>query len=529
MSTKVYVVGVGMTDFVKPNSSRDYPEIAKEAVDKALADSGIRYDAVQQAVCGYVYGDSACGQRVLYQVGMTGIPIHNVNNHGATGGTALYLAHQLVQGGSDVVLSLGFDKMSTGPLPSAAFINRTYPMDVHIKKLRKFVKNDKAPPAIQCFGHAAVEHMEKYGTKEIHFSKIAVKNHKNASKNPHALNKNEYSLDEILNSKRMFGPITKLQCCANCDGAAAAILMSARAVEYYKLQSKAVEIAGMAMATDTSPVFTDTTRLRIAGCDMTALAAKQVYQKTGITPNQVDVVELHDCFASNELITYEYLQLCEEGKGGQFVDAGDNTYGGKVVVNPSGGLIGKGNPIGATGMAQCVELVWQLRGDAGQRQVNNARIGLQHNLGLGGAVIVAIYRKSFEGYQQNFEVNVQNFKVYKYIKIIEEAIKNYKGNIPKDIRGVYAIKVKKGPSGFDGNWIVDVKEEGKGNVTYNGNQNPDVTITVNDEDALDLLQGKLEPLRAIFQGKIKLQGKVELIMKLQKYISTKSQSIRAKI
>ncbi|XP_013148116.1 PREDICTED: non-specific lipid-transfer protein-like [Papilio polytes] len=396
MSSTVYAVGVGMTEFVKPNSSKDYPEFGKEAVERALADAGITYDVIEQAVCGYVYGDSTCGQRVLYQVGMTGIPVHNINNHGATGGTALHFAHRLVQAGAQVVLALGFEKMTPGALPATAYPDRTYPADILIKKMLQIVKLEKAPMAAQCFGNAAKEHMEKYGTTETQFAKIAVKNHKNGSANPYALNKNVYTLQEILDSKRIFGPLTKLQCCANCDGAAAVVLMSEQAVIRYNLVSKAVEIAGIEMATDTSAVFTDTTRLRVAGYDMTSLAADKVYKKTGVSPSEIDVVELHDCFSSNELITYEALRLCEEGKGGEFVDAGLNTYGGQVVVNPSGGLIAKGNPIGATGLGQCAELVWQLRGEAGARQVPNARIGLQHNLGLGGAVVVAIYRKTFD-------------------------------------------------------------------------------------------------------------------------------------
>lgn len=367
----MYVVGVGVTNFIKPYTGTDYPDIGMDAVKQALKDSGISYDKIQQAVCGYVYGDSTSGQRVLYQVGMTGIPITNVNNHGSTGGSALFLAHQIVQGGlADVVLVLGFEKMVPGALPSTAFLDRTYPLDRHLKKVSEMVQVTKAPIAVQCFGHAAIEHMNKYGTTAEQFAKIAVKNYENGSRNPRALNRKLYTLDDILNSKVIVRPLTKLQCCNNCDGAAAAVLMSEKAVSDYGLHQKAVEIVGMAMATDTEAVFIEKSLIKIAGYDMTALAAKQVYEKTGISPRQVDVVELHDCFSSNELISYESLQLCEEGKGGAFVDAGDNTYGGKVVVNPSGGLLAKGNPIGATGLAQCAELVWQLRGEADKRQVS---------------------------------------------------------------------------------------------------------------------------------------------------------------
>ncbi|KAL4714865.1 hypothetical protein ACJJTC_012537 [Scirpophaga incertulas] len=397
MPRKVYVVGVGMTKFIKPGSSKDYPDFGKEAVLAALADAGIKYDDIQQAVCGYVAGDSTCGQRVLYQVGMTGIPIYNVNNNCSTGSNALYLCKQFIEGGiSDVALAVGFEKMSPGALGSGSFTDRTNPLDRHILKMAEMADISPAPLTPQFFGNAGIEHMKKYGTKEIHFAKVAAKNHRHGAKNPRAQNNREYTVEEVMNSRKIYGPLTKLMCCPTSDGAGAAVLMSEEAVIRYGLQKKAVEIIGMEMATDTPAVYNENSLMKIAGTDMTVLAAKRLYQKTGVSPMQVDVVELHDCFASNELITYEGLQLCGEGEAGKFIDAGDNTYGGRVVVNPSGGLIAKGHPLGATGLAQCAELVWQLRGEAGERQVPRARIALQHNLGLGGAVVIAMYRKGFQ-------------------------------------------------------------------------------------------------------------------------------------
>lgn len=370
MGRKVFVVGVGMTKFVKPSSGRDYPELGKEAVEAALADARIKYDVVQQAVCGYVFGDSTCGQRVLYQVGMTGIPIYNVNNNCSTGSNALFLAKQLIEGGiSDVILAVGFEKMAPGALGSAAFNDRTNPLDKHTLKMAEITELTGAPMTAQYFGNAATEHMKKYGTTETHLAKIAAKNHRHGVKNPRAQGKREYTVEEVLQSRRIYGPLTKLECCPTSDGAGAAVLMSEEAVIRHGLQGKAVEIIGMEMATDTPAVFQENSLMKVAGYDMTALAAKNLYRKTGISPKQVDVVELHDCFAANELITYEGLQLCGEGEAGKFIDAGDNTYGGRVVVNPSGGLIAKGHPLGATGLAQCAELVWQLRGEAGDRQV----------------------------------------------------------------------------------------------------------------------------------------------------------------
>ncbi|CAG9790062.1 unnamed protein product [Diatraea saccharalis] len=396
MPRKVYVVGVGMTKFVKPGTGGDYPDYAKVAVLDALKDASVKYEDIQQAFCGYVFGDSTCGQRVLYQVGMTGIPIFNVNNNCSTGSNALYLCKKLIEGGIiDVGLALGFEKMSPGALGNAVFTDRADPLERHIDKMGEMTKVLPGPLTPQYFGNAGIEHMKKYGTTEVHLAKIAAKNHRHGVKNPRAQSKREYTVEEILNSRKIYGPLTKLECCPTSDGAGAAVLMSEEAVIKYGLQNKAVEIIGMEMATDTPAVFEENSLMKIVGTDMIALAAKRIYEKTGVSPKQVDVVELHDCFATNEMITYEGLQLCGVGEAGKFIDAGDNTYGGQVVVNPSGGLIAKGHPLGATGLAQCAELVWQLRGEAGERQVKDARIALQHNLGLGGAVVLTMYKKGF--------------------------------------------------------------------------------------------------------------------------------------
>ncbi|XP_013199206.2 sterol carrier protein 2 [Amyelois transitella] len=396
MERKVFVVGVGMTDFVKPGTGGDYPEYGKKAVEEALADAGVKYDVIQQAICGYASGDSTSGQRVLYQIGMTGIPIYNVNNNCSTGSSALFIAKQLVEAGLiDVALVLGFEKMSPGALGGGNFKDRASPLGKHVEKMAEMTEVVKGPLTPQYFGNAGLEHMKRYGTTKVHFAKIAAKNHRHGAKNRRAQSKREYTVDEILNSRKIYGPLTKLMCCPTSDGAAAAVLMSESAVIRYGLQGKAVEIIGMEMATDTPDLFTDNSFMKIAGAQMTAIASKRLYDKTGVSAMDVNVVELHDCFATNELITYEGLQLCGEGQAGKFVDDGDNTYGGRVVVNPSGGLIAKGHPLGATGLAQCAELVWQLRGEAGIRQVKNAKIALQHNLGLGGAVVVALYKKGF--------------------------------------------------------------------------------------------------------------------------------------
>jgi sterol carrier protein 2 len=368
--------------------------MAKEAGEKALADAGVAYDLIEQACVGYCYGDSTCGQRAVYTLGLTGIPIYNVNNNCSTGSTALYMAKQFIEGGiADCVLALGFEKMEKGSL-GVKFNDRTNPMDKQFMLMNELRGVGAAPVAPQFFGNAGREHMEKFGTTPEHFAKIGFKNHKHSVNNPYSQFQDEYSLEQIKAAPMVWDPLTKLQCCPTSDGAGAAILASEDFIKKHKLQAKAVEILGMAMTTDFSSTFDDKSSMKLVGYDMTKEAARRVYEQSGVGPENVDVVELHDCFSANELITYEALGLCPEGKAGEFIDSGANTYGGKVVVNPSGGLISKGHPLGATGLAQCAELNWQVRGQADKRQVKDAKIALQHNLGLGGAAVVTMYRKA---------------------------------------------------------------------------------------------------------------------------------------
>ncbi len=394
MSRKVYVVGVGMTKFEKPGSKDwDYPDMAREAGTRALEDAGIAFDDLEQAAVGYCYGDSTAGERAFYELGHSGIPIYNVNNNCSTGSTALFMAKQFIEGDlADCVMAMGFEKMEKGSL-GIKYTDRTIALDKHMKVMVDTRGVAQAPVAPQMFGNAGIEHMEKYGTKPEHFAKIGWKNHKHSVNNPYSQFQDEYSLEDILAAPTVFGPLTKLQCCPTSDGSGAAILASESFVKKHGLESKAVEIIGMAMTTDT-PSSYEGSMIKMVGSDMTRAAAQKVYEQSGMGPENVDVVELHDCFSCNELITYEGLGLCEEGKGGEFVDEGAQTYGGQVVVNPSGGLISKGHPLGATGLAQCAELNWQLRGEADARQVDDAKIALQHNLGLGGAAVVAMYRKA---------------------------------------------------------------------------------------------------------------------------------------
>jgi acetyl-CoA acetyltransferase len=395
MSRKVYVVGVGMTKFEKPGSRQwDYPDMAKEAGQKALADAGIPYDRVEQVAVGYCYGDSTCGERAVYEIGLSGVPIYNVNNNCSTGSTALFMAKQLVQGGIvDCAIALGFEKMEKGSL-GIKYTDRTVPLDKHMKLMVELRGFAKAPAAPQMFGNAGREHMERYGTKPEVFARIGFKNHKHSVNNPYSQFQDEYSLEDILAAPMVYDPLTKLQCCPTSDGAGCAIVASEDFVRAHGLQGQAVEIAGMAMATDLPSSFSERSCIKMVGWDMSRKAAQTAYEQSGLGPEDAQVVELHDCFSANELITYEALGLAPEGKGGELVLEGATTYGGRWVVNPSGGLISKGHPLGATGLAQCAELNWQLRGLAERRQVEGAKVAIQHNIGLGGAAVVAVYRKA---------------------------------------------------------------------------------------------------------------------------------------
>ncbi len=391
MKANTHVLGVGMVDFQKPGASDSYDVMASEAIRRALKDADVEISDIGQAYAGYVYGDSTCGQKAVYEVGLTGIPVFNVNNNCSTGSTALMLGRQAVESGAaECVLVVGFEQMEKGALGSK-FTDRPNPLEKHVGVMNRAQGFTAAPPAAQMFGGAGREYRWKYGTKRETFAKVAEKARKHAANNPFALFPQPLSVEEILASPEVFDPLTRYQCCPPTCGAAAAILCSP---EFAKKHGGAqVRISAQAMTTDTPSSFEPDSMIKMCGFDMTADAAKQVYEAAGKGPKDVDVIELHDCFTANEVLTYEALGLCEAGGAEKFIWDGDNTYGGKWVVNPSGGLLSKGHPLGATGLAQCTELVWQLRGDAGDRQVDGAKVALQHNLGLGGACVVTMYER----------------------------------------------------------------------------------------------------------------------------------------
>ncbi len=392
MTRKVHVAGVGMIPFSKPGKSEPYMVMGEQAARLALDDAGVPYDAVQQAYVSYVYGDSTAGQAAIYRVGLTGIPVFNLNNNCSSGSSALFLARQAVQSGAvECAIALGFEQMVPGAL-KGAYDDRPSPMARFAETMGELQGIDaNAPRAAQFFGGAGRDYIRQHGIRPDTFARISVKARQHAARNPLAVFRDTVTLDEVMTAPMVFEPLTRLQCCPPTCGAAAAILCSEDFARRHGLDMR-VTIAAQAMTTDTPSTFAQRDMRQLVGYDMSRAAAAQVYEMAGIGPEDIDVVELHDCFTANELITYEALGLTPEGTAEKFILEGNNTYGGRVVTNPSGGLLSKGHPLGATGLAQCAELTWQLRGQADQRQVDGARLALQHNLGLGGACVVTLYQ-----------------------------------------------------------------------------------------------------------------------------------------
>jgi len=393
MTNTVTVAGVGMIPFAKPGKSASYNEMGELAARAALADAGLDYALVQQAYVGYVYGDSTSGQAALYSLGQTGIPIVNVNNNCATGSSALWLARQAVASGTvDCALALGFEQMTPGALASV-FTDRPGPMRRQ-EALRDELQgvDPQSPMAAQFFGGAGQAYVDEFGIDPAVFAEISVKARKHAANNPNAVFRDLVTVEQVLESPTIWGPLTRFQCCPPTCGAAAAVVCTPEFAKKHGLPSDVV-IRAQSLTTDPPSTFEARDMRQVIGYDMAANAAKAVYEAAGIGPEDIHVVELHDCFTTNEFLTYEALGLTPTGTAEKFIRDGDNTYGGRVVTNPSGGLLSKGHPLGATGLAQCAELVWQLRGQADARQVDGVNLALQHNLGLGGACVVTLYQK----------------------------------------------------------------------------------------------------------------------------------------
>ncbi len=375
----VAIVGANMIKFGR-YPDKDVVQLAADATIGALKDAGISINDVEMVASGNLYQSNAMiGQRIMKEIGATGVPVVNVTNACATGSTAFREAYLAIASGMyDVALAIGSEQMGKMGLLGAGGGNRDYSTEG--------VMGTGLMPGV--FGQAGVEHIRKYGTKMEHFAKISVKNHKHGVNNPYAQYQQETPLEDVMNARMIAWPNTLYMCCPTGDGAAAAVLMSAEKAKQHT--TKPIWVAASALTSDPwqerNPTMFDVNTV-------TRNAAKLAYEQAGLGPEELSQVELHDCFATAELIHYENLGLCGDGEAGDFIDRGDPQIGGRIPVNASGGLLSKGHPLGATGVANILEIVWHLRGQAGGRQVENSKVGLAHVIGLGSACTIHIVKK----------------------------------------------------------------------------------------------------------------------------------------
>lgn len=372
----VYVLGVGMIKFGR-YPDKDVSQTGAEAAVAALKDAGTTINDIELLVCGNLFQASAMNaQKILQQIGQTGIPALNVSNACATGSTAFREAYVGVASGMyDATMAVGVEQMGKmGLLGGGA---RSGGESV------EGVLGSGLMPAV--FGQAGVEHMRKHGTTAEHFAKVSVKNHKHSVHNPLSQYRVEVTLDDVMHARMVAYPNTLYMCCPTGDGAAAAVLMSEEKMRQFT--ATPVKVAASVL---TSDPYTDRDLTMPDVNTLTRNAAKQAYETSGIGPEDLSLVELHDCFATAELLHYENLGLCAEGEAGRMIDEGRTEIGGDLPVNASGGLLSKGHPLGATGVANIHEVVTQLRGQAGPRQVEGAKVGLAHVIGLGSACTIHI-------------------------------------------------------------------------------------------------------------------------------------------
>jgi sterol carrier protein 2 len=349
-----YVLGVGLTKFIKPRQTRAYPEMGYEAGVKAMLDAQINYDDVETGVACYCYGDTTSGQRIFYQFGMSSIPIYNTNNACATGSTGLHLARTLVKNGAiDCALVIGFEQMQPGSIKST-WSDRPSPMGLSMRMMADTRGISNSPPNAQYFANAGLEYMEKHGAEARDFAEIARISHEHSSRNPYAQFRDVYTLEQIEKAPMIHFPLTKLQCSPTSDGAGAAVIVSQKFLDARPhLKSQAILIAGQSLMTD-SPQLYSKSSMDLVGYDMTKRAAQAALKEAGVSAKDIKVAELHDCFSANELILLEGLGFSEPGKAHMMVRNGDITYGGKgPIVNPSGGLISKGHPLGDWAGTMC--------------------------------------------------------------------------------------------------------------------------------------------------------------------------------
>jgi acetyl-CoA acetyltransferase len=373
---EVYVLGVGLHPFGR-FGDKDVTEIAREAVLNAIRDSGLSWPLVEAAYCGTVFAGPLAGNKVLARVGLTGIPIVNVESGCASGGAALRAAWQAVAGGfCDIALAFGMEKMPRG------FISGNQNDWFAIIGLG-------VNP--QYFALKARWHMSTFGTTEEQLIQVSVKNHRNGALNPFAMYRKEMSFEEIARSPMVNDPLRLLMLCAPNEGSAAVILSTKRVARQHA--TKLIKLAAVVLdsplyGTAEVPHISVSTRVDVPTVTMTA--AREAYEQAGIGPQELNLVELQDTDSASEIIYSEELGLCSRGEGGRMLADGATDINGRIPVNVSGGLLSKGEPLGASALAQVAELVWQLRGDAGARQVKDARVGLTHAYGALGTCTVSV-------------------------------------------------------------------------------------------------------------------------------------------
>jgi acetyl-CoA acetyltransferase len=375
----VAIVGASMLKFGR-YPDKELPELGAQATILALQDAGMTMKDIQIMVSGNLYQSNATvGQRILKEIGQTGIPVINVANACATGSTAFREAYYAVASGAyDIALAVGSEQMGKmGLLGAGGGRGGISPEGIVGSGLM---------PAV--FGQAGVEHMRKYGTTQEQFAKVAVKNHKHSTLNPYSQYQVDMSLEDVMNARVVAWPNTLYMCCPTGDGAAAAIITSMDKARQYT--TKPIKVAASVL---TSDPWSERDLTLPDVNTLTRNAAKEAYETAGITADDLDLVELHDCFATAELLHYENLGLCGEGEAGRMIDEGETMIGGRIPVAPSGGLLSKGHPLGATGVANIVEVVWHLREQAGARQVEGAKVGLAHVIGLGSACTIHVLQK----------------------------------------------------------------------------------------------------------------------------------------
>jgi acetyl-CoA acetyltransferase len=377
--TDVYVVGIDMIRFGR-YPERTVVQLAAEAALLALDDCGIDIHAIQALYSGNI-GETMTGQRTLQLIGQTGIPVVNCTNACATGATAFREGWIAIKAGLyDTVLCVGVEKMAPGMIVKKKVGNEPLPTEGLI--------GSETMPAV--FSMVGLEHVRKYGTTLRQFAQVSVKNHHHSTFNPKSMYQKETPLEEVLGSEMIAYPNTKLMCSVNVDGAAAAVLMSEKRARECGLVARAIRVRGSGLASD---AWSERNHVMQDVNTVSRQAAKSAYEMAGVGPEDLHLVELHDCFATAEILHYENLGLCADGQGGPLIDSGATALGGRIPVNVSGGLLSKGHPLGATGIANIYEVSTHLRGEAGKRQVPGARIGLTHVVGLGSACAVHVLEK----------------------------------------------------------------------------------------------------------------------------------------